>query len=330
MRSYRLGLVLLPLVLAIGACGGGSAGGGASGEGGRASIVVTTNVLGDVVSSIVGDQAEVTTIMPVGANPHDFQASAQQAAAMRAADLLVVNGGGFEEGLEDVIDSAEDDGVHVFEAISAVEPLELTDGGTKADVHPGEGDAHADEGDAHGHQGVDPHFFTDPVRMIEAVRALTDEIVEHVEGVDADEIRRAADAYISKLERLDDDIETTISAIPENDRILVTNHEVFGYFAQRYGFEIVGTVIPAGSTSEGASAGALADLANTLRSRNVRAVFADASASNKLAEALAGEVGGKVEVVELYSESLGQRGSDGDTYIDMMRTNAERIAAALA
>lgn len=111
---------------------------------------------------------------------------------------------------------------------------------------------------------------------------------------------------------------------------MVTNHEVFGYFAQRYGFEIVGTVIPAGSTSEGASAGALADLANTLRSRNVRAVFADASASNKLAEALAGEVGGKVEVVELYSESLGQRGSDGDTYIDMMRTNAERIAAALA
>ena len=108
----------------------------------------------------------------------------------------------------------------------------------------------------------------------------------------------------------------------------MTNHDVFGYFADRYGFEVLGAVIPGGSTLAEPSASDLADLAALMVARHVPAVFADASSPARLAEALAAE-GADVTVVELYTESLGPAGSAGDTYIGMMRTNAERIAAAL-
>jgi len=111
--------------------------------------------------------------------------------------------------------------------------------------------------------------------------------------------------------------------------VLVTNHEVFGYFAERYGFDVVGAIIPGGSTTDGASAAALAALAETIRDTGVTVIFADVSSSTDLAQTLADEVG-DIEIVELYSESLGGAGSDGATYVEMIRANAERIAAALA
>ena len=111
--------------------------------------------------------------------------------------------------------------------------------------------------------------------------------------------------------------------------VLVTNHEVFGYFADRYGFEVAATVIPSGSTMDGTSAGELADLADLLIDEGVSVVFSDTSASDQLAQTLADEVG-SVAVVALFTESLGDADSDGASYIDMVRSNAERIAAALA
>jgi len=307
----RSGVAVAALLLGV-ACGGDD-----GADGGRPSVVVTTNILGDVVAGIVGDAAEVTTIMPVGASPHDFQASAQQAAAMRDADLLVINGAGFEEGLLDVIEGAEADGVPVHEAIAAVDTLEL-------------GDEPADEeGAAHGHTGADPHFFTDPVRMADAVDGIVEALAAEVDGIDDEALQSSADAYRAELEQLDADIESTLAGIDEARRVLVTNHEVFGYFADRYGFEVVGTIIPSGSTSEGASAGALAGLVDVIAARGVPAIFADTSSPAELAETLADEVGA-VEVVELFSESLGEPGSGGATYVEMVRTNAERIAAALA
>ena len=111
--------------------------------------------------------------------------------------------------------------------------------------------------------------------------------------------------------------------------MLVTNHEVFGYFAGRYGFEVVGAVIPSGSTTDGVSAAELDDLAKVIEAEGVPAIFSDTSSSDELIEVLSGEVG-DVAVVELYSESLGEPGSEGATYIGMVRTNAERMSSALA
>jgi zinc/manganese transport system substrate-binding protein len=292
------GPVVAALLAMLAACGDDDAG-----AGDRPTIVVTTNILGDVVEELVGNEAEVVTIMPTGVSPHEFQASARQADEMRTADALVVNGGGFEEGLQDVVDGAVDDGVPVFAALDAVDTLELAD----ADHDSGE----------------DPHFFTDPARMAFAATAIVQFLEDELPGLDL-----GASSYVDALEALDTEADSVLAAVAPGDRKLVTNHEVFGYLADRYDFEVIGTVIPSGSTADGASAGALAELVDAVEASGVPAVFADTSSPDDLAQTLADEVGA-VEVVELFSESLGEPGSGGETYLEMVRTNAERIAGAL-
>lgn len=332
-----LGLALLTLTLV--GCGGGD---GAA-DSARPTVVVTTSILGDVVGNLAGDEFDVVTIMPVGADPHDFQPSAQQVAQIGEADVLIANGGGFEVGLADVIESAEADGVPTFEALGAVETLDFgdethadheADGAEEVEAHEEEAheeEAHEDEAhedEAH-EEGVDPHFFTDPARMAVATDAIAKFLADNVDGVDADVLSLSAEEYVDQLEALDTEVEELLSVIPEDRRVLVTNHEVFGYFADRYDFEVVGTVIPGGSTTDGADAAALDALAQTVTDRNVPAIFAETSSSGALAETLADEAG-DVEVVELFSESLGDPDSEGGTYLDMVRTNGERIAAALS
>ncbi len=303
------------------------------------TIVVTTNILGDVVAEVVGDAAEIVTIMPVGADPHNFQASAQEVDALMNADALIVNGAGFEEGLLDVIDNAVDEGVPTFEAISAVDTIEF---GANAHDHDHADEDHADEdhadedhadeaaaGDEHDHSGVDPHFFTDPMRMAAAVEGIVEFLQAEIEFADPTVLDASAAAYVAELTALDAEVAESVAAIPEERRVLVTNHEVFGYFADRYGFELVGAVIPGGGTADSVSAGELADLAAVIEAEGVPAIFADTSSPDELVRTLADEVGA-VAVVELYSESLGEPDSDGDTYLAMVRTNSERISAALA
>lgn len=332
------------LGLLVAACGDDSDSGAASGAGDNPTVVVTTNILGDVVEAFAGDQVEVVTIMPVGADPHDFQASAQQANQMREADALIVNGAGFEEGLLDVVDAAIDDGTPAFEAISVVDAIEFedhddhVDDDDHEDDHEDDDDDHDDHDDVdedhddhdHDHEGADPHFFADPARMAVAVDVIAAFLTETVDGLDEEALRAGADAYIAELEALDAEVTSTLAAVADDQRVLVTNHDVFGYFAERYDFEVVGTVIPGGSTTDGASAGALADLAATIEDAGVPAIFTDTSSSSDLADTLADEVGGDVAVVPLFTESLGDADSDGATYLDMVRANVDRIAAALA
>lgn len=309
----------------------------------RPTVVVTTNILGDVVGQFAGGQADVITIMPVGADPHDFQASAQEIDQLNSSDALIVNGAGFEEGLLDVIESAQGDGVPTFEAISAVSTIEFGEGehghddehadDDKEHSDDGEhadGEEHSDDGDEdHDHDGVDPHFFTDPERMADAVDGIVEFLLSEVDGLDAAALESSAAEYVGELESVDAEVVALVDGLAPESRVLVTNHEVFGYFAERYDFEVVGTVVPGGATTDAASAGELAELADTLNDEGVTAIFADTSSSDDLVEALAGEVG-DVEIVELFSESLGAPNSGGSTYLDMIRVNAERITAALA
>ena len=346
-RITKLLSVLLALTMLAAACGDDD---GTAASGDLPTVVVTTNILGDVVTELTGGAVEVVTIMPVGADPHDFQASAQQVDAMRNADVLIVNGGSFEEGLLDVIEGAESDGVSVYEAMSVVSTIEFGEGGHGGhddhDDHEGHNDHddHDDheghEGDddheghddhsGHDHSGEDPHFFTDPARMAAAVDGIAAFLIANVEGIDANIVTEAAEAYHGELEALDAEVEALVADIPAENRVLITNHEVFGYFADRYGFEVAGAIIPSGSTLDGTSAGDLAELAELITDEGVPAIFSDVSASDQLAQTLADEVGGDVQVVELFTESLGDSDSEGATYIDMVRTNATRIAAALA
>ena len=328
MRHHLVRRLAVLLVVGVTSAACGSDGDGedvAAEEGSPAettdvTIAVTTTVLGDVVDDLVGDLAEVVTIMPAGANAHDFQASAREAAVLAGADAIVVNGGGFEEGLLSVVEGAESDGVPVIEALSL-----LGEGGGDEHGH-AEEEAH-DEADEHAHDD-DAHFFTDPLAVAEVVDGLADALAEEIPSLDRDALRAQADAVVADLEALHEEIESTLAGVPEDRRVLVTDHDVLGSFADRYDFEVVATVIPTGSTSDGVSGGALAELASLLQETGVTAVFTEQTASSELVDTLASEVG-EVDVVALYAESLGPEGSEAATYAAMMRLNARRIADAL-
>ena len=294
MRHLRVPALLL---LTLAACGGGSSGNDSS----TPTVVVSTSILADVVANVAGDQVEVVTLVPAGAAPHDFQPSARDLDQLRQADALVVNGGGLEEGLEDPLDAARDDGIPTHAALDAV----------------------AEVGD-----GDDPHFFTDPLLVAEAAEGIATFLGDTLD-LDRTGLEATTEGYVRDLVALDTEIEATLAPIPAERRVLVTDHEVFGYFADRYDLEVVGTVIPGGSTAGSAGAGGLAALVQVIEQRDVPAVFVGTSSSDELAQTLAEEVG-DVEVVPLFAESLGETGSGGDTYLEMMRTNATRIAAALS
>ncbi|WGW11838.1 zinc ABC transporter substrate-binding protein AztC [Saxibacter everestensis] len=275
----------------------------------RPSIVVTTNILGDVVNKIVGGNAEVMVLMKPNADPHSFGISAKEAGAMESADLIVANGLGLEEGLEANLDNAASEGVQILEVGEHLDPLEYTSGETAG--------------------APDPHFWTDPARMVKAVDVITAAVAEEAGTSVAEDIAPSAEKYQAQLEQLDTDINRTAEDIPEERRKLVTNHHVFGYFADRFGYDVVGAVLPSGTTLASPSAADLEDLARTIESAGVPAIFADSSQPRRLAEVLSEEVDIDVEVIPLFSESLTEPDEEAGTYIDMQRGNADRIANGL-
>jgi zinc/manganese transport system substrate-binding protein len=275
-------------------------------------VVATTSILGDVVGNIVGDDAGVEVLIPSGSDPHDYRASARQVAMLREAGLVVVNGLGLEESLADVLDAAVEDGVRLVEVGPMVDPIPF-------------GNAPCDPGAAE-LSGCDPHVWMDPLRMVEAVRLIAAELAEVAPGVDW---ASRAESYVAELEAAHTEIASLLGEIPQERRVLVTNHDALGYFADRYGLEVVGTVIPGGSTLGEPSSADLAALVEVIEDRGVPAIFAETTQSSVLAEAVAAEVGRVVKVVELYTGSLGEPGSGAETLIGMLLTDARLIAEAL-
>jgi zinc/manganese transport system substrate-binding protein len=296
---------------------------------GTASVVVTTTMLGDVTKDIVicgGGTVEV--LMPNGADPHDFSASSDQVASMINADLVVANGLGFEAGLIDSMANATSDGANVFEVAPLLNPIEF--GGAshseEGDVHSDEeGDVHSDEeGDVHG--SLDPHFWFDMNRMATAAELIGAELTT-VTGDAA--YTTCAATTATQIRAAESDVRATLESVPADKRILVTDHDALGYLADVYGYEIAGTVIPAGTTLAEPSSADLAALVATIEAEGVTAIFANTSAPTSLAEAVAAESGSNITVTPLYVESLGEPGSPAATYIDMMRANAQLIAEGL-
>ncbi|WP_182046659.1 metal ABC transporter substrate-binding protein [Curtobacterium sp. ME26] len=268
----------------------------------RPLVAVTTNILGDVVTEVVGDAADVMVLMPAGADPHSFEVSAKEAAQLRTADLVVENGLGLEEGVARHVEAAASDGVPVFTAGDHVDALEWT---TEDD------------------SGPDPHLWTDPERMVDVVEALDADLRDA--GVEP----TGTDAYLDELATLDDEMTDAFAGIPEDRRALVTNHHVFGYLADRYGFRVVGAVIPSGTTLASPSAADLRDLAAAIDEAGVPTIFADLSQPARLAEVLADEVDVHVRIRSLATESLTEDG-DASTYLGMMRSNTNAIVAGLS
>ena len=308
------GLVVMSLI--VSACASDAT------DSSQLTIVATTSIAGDLVSQIAGDDAEVEVLMPVGADPHDFQPSSQQAASLRSADLVVAWGLGLEEGMEDVLANAADDGVRVLELSAVVDPLPYEEHDDE-DADDGEHDD-ADHAD-HDHEGLDAHTWMDPVRMADAVREIGSALAD-IAPDGAWEAR--AEDVAGELTELHDDLDAILASVPPERRKLVTNHDSFRYFAARYDFEIVGVAIPGGSTLASPSSAQIAELIEAIRSAGVEVLFAETSSPAALLDAVADEVEG-VRVVELFEGSLAAPGEPGDTYREMMVLNAETIAEAL-
>ena len=316
MNARRLLMPILATAAAIGAsavlaaCGSDAP--SATGTGGTAAdrpvIVATTPMLGALVRDAVGDAAEVEVVMPNGSDPHEWRPSARDVARLQSADLVVENGLNLEEGLQEAIARAREDGVAVFTAADHVDVREVEDG-----------DDHAKEDEEHGHAGGDPHFWTDPLQAA-AVAAALPAAVRSATGAD---ISGPAGESAAALRGLNADIASRMSAIPEADRVLVTGHESLGYLADRYGLDVVGTVTPSLSSQGQVSAAHLADLERAMEKAGVRVLFTESGVSDALAQAIRDETG--ATVVELGIATVPSDGSY-TTYIEDL---SGRISSAL-
>ncbi|MCW4386301.1 zinc ABC transporter substrate-binding protein AztC [Salinibacterium sp. SYSU T00001] len=268
----------------------------------RPLIVATTNILGDVVGELVGDRAEVFTLMPPNADPHSFDVSPADAARMRDAELIVANGLGLEEGLQHHVEAAAADGVEVIEAGDLIEVLAYAEGGSAGTA--------------------DPHFWTDPARMLDVVDGLEGPLSEIAGTLDS--------GYRAELVALDAELEEQFAAIPAERRALVTNHHVFGYLAERFDFRVIGAVVPSGTTLAAPSASDFSGLVSAIDEAGVPTIFADSSQPDRLVQVLAEEADRDVRVVALYTESLTEPGGGAATYLEMMRVNAHLITTGLS
>jgi zinc/manganese transport system substrate-binding protein len=305
------------------------------------TIVVTTTILGDLVQRLTDGDARVQVLMPPGADPHDFEPSAAQAASVRSADLVIANGLGLEERLLDTVDAAAADGVPVVEVAPLLDPVPFTEPDTAHDaggahdageVHAHDhgddgGESHDHAHDGHGHDGDDPHVWLDPERMARAAELLAGEIAEATD-VDAIVLQERAAVYAADARAAEAEARRLLDAVPPAQRVLVSNHDALGYFARRFDLRLVGVVIPGGSTMAEPSPSEIAELAARVRDSGARAVFAEHTVAPTIVEALAREAGG-VRVVQLYTDSLGEEGGPAATYGDMIVENARLVAEGL-
>lgn len=279
-------------------------------------VVATTSVLGDVVHEIVGDGARLEVLMGPGVDPHEFQPSARQVALLRRADLVVANGLGLEAGLLDTLQAAGAEGAPLLELAPLLDPLPFH-GREEHDASTRGGEP--EEG------GQDPHVWLDPLRMARGVEILGDRLAAMPRG--APEWRQRAEVYRGRVLTTDVAVQALLARVPPEHRLLVSNHDNLGYFAARYGFQVLDTVIPGGTTLAEASARDLARLSREISTLQVPAILVDAGGAPTIAERLAVDAG--IPVVPVYTDALGPRGSPGDTYLRLLLEDARRIASAL-
>ncbi len=280
---------------------------------GKPLVLAVESFLSDITLQISGDRMDVRPLIPVGVEPHSFEPTPRELALLTDAALVICSGSGLEAFLGKVFPSGSP---RVVEASAGLAGRSAREGEAV------EGTA----GDTPG--ATDPHFYLDPLMVIRYTENIRDALIR------LDPAGRAvysanAEAYAEKLRELDRRISAEVARIPPAARMLVTNHESLGYFADRYGFRVVGTIIPSVSTEAAPTARQVARLVERLRSLRARAVFLETGANPQLARQVASEAGVAV-VTELYTHSLSAPGGPAASYLAMMEYNAAAIVKALA
>lgn len=281
------------------------------------SVVATTEVWADVVRHVAcGGGVTVHALVPAGADPHGFEASLRDRGRLGAADLVVANGLGLEETLADTLESVERDGVPVLEVAAHAPDLLDVSGHEHHDHDHGDGEPH------HGEEQLDPHVWYDPVRVAATLDVLASALVEHA-GLDANEVERCAAAYREELLRVDEEVASIFAGVPAERRLLATDHGSLAYLADRYGLEVVGSVLPSSSTMAEAGPAELEELVATLERTGAPAVAVEAGVGSDTARAVARAAG-----VELVVIGPGDDGPGG--YVDQLVADARALARALA
>lgn len=265
--------------------------------------MASTTFLADITQNVAGERLQVESLLPFGADPHSYQPIPQDVVKIADSDLMIVNGAEYEVFLEGLIESAGGER-RVIEASAGLSLRE----------------------DAGSERGVDPHLWLDPNYVIRYVENIRDGLGEFdPEG--ADVYKSNAGAYILQLQELDAWIREQVNSIPAERRLLVTNHDSLGYFAERYGFTVIGTVVQGTSSNAAPSARQMAALIDQLRASGAPALFLDAAESPSLANQIASDADVRV-VTDLHFGSLTE-GAPAGTYIEMMKYNVRQIVEAL-
>jgi ABC-type Zn uptake system ZnuABC Zn-binding protein ZnuA len=291
LLRIAIALLLTVTVIVVG-CGEDDGGAAA----GRLTVVATTTQAADLVRNVGGDDVEVIGLLAANADPHEYEVRPRDTQALADADLVVRSGGEADEWLDEAIEGAGADAP----VLTLIDHVRRT--------------------------GDDPHWWQDPRNAVRAVGAIERALL------DADPTgpyKANAGRYDARLQRLDRAVAACIGEVPVARRKLVTTHDALGYYARRYGLEVVGAVIPALSTSGQPSAGETAELVKTIREQDVQAIFAESSVEAKVEQAIARETGATVGA-PLWADTLGPPGSDGATYVGSIAANTRAIVEGLS
>jgi len=264
------------------------------------AILTSTTILADITRNIAGDRISVESLLSIGADPHSYQPTPRDVVQVADSKLLIINGADYEHFIESLIGNA---------------------GGKRNIIEASAGISLRDDA-----EGIDPHMWLDPNNVVIYVENIREALTQF--DPDGAAIYTSnADAYIAELKNLDVWIKEQVSQIPSERKLLITNHESLGYFADRYGFMITGTVVESFSSGASPSAEQMAGLIDQVRTSGAPAIFLDASDNELFAQQIADETGASV-VTGLHLESLTD-GPPAATYIDMMKHNVTLIVDAL-
>jgi zinc/manganese transport system substrate-binding protein len=287
-------------------------------SGGPVQVVASFSILGDLVKNVGGETVAVTMLIGPGVDAHTYDPAPADLVVLAEADVIFENGLGFEPWLDGFYESTQPLGTRVV-VTEGITPREV---GEDADGHEEE------EVAGHEHGQFDPHVWHDVANVIILVGNIRDALVT-TDPARAELYEANAAAYIAELEALDATVREQVGTLPPERRKLVTSHDTFGYFADAYGLEVIGTALDSLSTEAGdPSARDIAMLITQIEEAGVPAIFAENVANPDLMESIAAEAG-VVLAPPLYTDALGPQGSLGETYIGMMQSNVTTIVDAL-
>lgn len=276
------------------------------GTDGKPQVVATSTIIADLTKRVGEDEIQLTGILEPGADPHVYEPVPADSQVLEEADLILYNGYNLEPGLIRLMNAAGLRG-HKIPVGEVVKPLQLDKG--EGEVVP------------------DPHVWGDVENSIQMVNRIRDALIE-LSPEDKETFTQNAAQLTNELKQLDTWVEQQIKTIPAYQQKLVTTHDAFQYYGRAYGLAIAGTLIGL-STEEQPSAQTVQRLVEAVKKARVPAIFAETTINPALIRTVAEEAGVKLAPRQLYSDSIGAAGSDGDSYIKMIESNTRSIVEAL-